>query len=30
MREINLDSERDFENEKALGGDARRRQSKFY
>lgn len=30
MRKINLDSERDFENEKALGGDARRRQSKFY
>lgn len=30
MREINLDNERDFENEKALGGDARRRQSKFY
>lgn len=30
MRKIDLDSERDFENEKALGGDARRRQSKFY
>lgn len=30
MREINLDSEREFENEKALGGDVRRCQSKFY
>lgn len=30
MRKINLDAERLFENEKALGGDARASQSKFY
>ena len=30
MRHIDLKAEEQFENEKALGGDARRRQSKFY
>lgn len=30
MRKIDLDGERNFENEKALGGDKRKRQSKFY
>ena len=30
MREIDIDAERRFENEKALGGDAREKQSKFY
>jgi SAM-dependent methyltransferase len=30
MREIDIDAERRFENEKALGGDARANQSKFY
>ncbi len=30
MRKINLDKEREFENRKAKGGDARKSQSKFY